>query len=96
MACSMGRRASSIGVLIVLCLALVSCGANARGGRGGRGRGGGGGRRGVPNVVTGKEFNVLQFGAVPGGRADSTEVIIIIVFFTYTSNSVSGSRNRLI
>lgn len=94
MACSMGRRASSIGVLIVLCLALVSCGANARGGRGGRG--GGGGRRGVPNVVTGKEFNVLQFGAVPGGRADSTEVIIIIVFFTYTSNSVSGSRNRLI
>ncbi|XP_058203180.1 exopolygalacturonase-like [Rhododendron vialii] len=74
MACSMGRRASSIGLLIVLCLALVSCGANARGGRGGRGRGRGGRGRGVPpNVVTGKEFNVLQFGAVPGGREDSTE-----------------------
>lgn len=78
MACSMGRRASSIGLLIVLCLALVSCGANARGGRGG-----GGGRRGVPNVVTGKEFNVLQFGAVPGGREDSTEVIIIIACVLY-------------
>lgn len=86
MACSMGRRASSIGLLIVLCLALVSCGANARGGRGGRGGG-----RGVPNVVIGKEFNVLQHGAVPGGRVDSTEVIMI-VFLLITLYLAQGTN----
>ena len=69
-------RASAI-VVLVLCLALVSCEAVGRGrvgARGGGRRGGRHGGRGVPALANEKIFNVVQFGARPGGEEDSTQV----------------------
>ncbi|XP_057486044.1 exopolygalacturonase-like [Actinidia eriantha] len=66
-------RASAI-VVLVLCLALVSCEAVGRGRVGARGGGHrGGGRHGVPALANQKIFNVVQFGARPGGEEDSTQ-----------------------